>query len=72
MQKEYVKSYEELVIANFLFTNGINYEYERVYEVDTSTPEKRQYTPDFYLTDYGVYLEHYGMVSLTKWKMTDF
>ncbi len=61
LQKEYVKSYEELVIANFLFTNGINYEYERVYEVDTSTPEKRQYTPDFYLTDYGVYLEHYGI-----------
>lgn len=61
LQKEYVKSYEELVIANFLFTNGINYEYERAYEVDTSMPEKRQYTPDFYLTDYGIYLEHYGI-----------
>lgn len=61
LQKEYVKSYEELVIANFLFYNGINYDYERVYEVDVSTPEKRQYTPDFYLTDYGIYLEHYGI-----------
>lgn len=61
LQNEYVKSYEELIIANFLFTNGIRYEYERAYEVDTSTPEKRQYTPDFYLTDYGIYLEHYGI-----------
>ena len=26
-----------------------------------STPEKRQYTPDFYLPDYKIYLEHYGI-----------
>ena len=61
LQKEFVKSYEELVIANFLFINGIAYEYERPYEIDTSTPDKRQYTPDFYLTDYKIYLEHYGI-----------
>lgn len=28
LKNEFVKSNEELVIANFLFTNGINYEYE--------------------------------------------
>lgn len=61
IQNEYVKSYEELVIANFLFINGINYEYERTYKIDTATLEKRQYTPDFYLTDYDIYLEHYGI-----------
>lgn len=61
LQKEFVKSYEELVIANFLFINGITYEYERPYQIDTSTPEKRQYTPDFYLSDYKIYLEHYGV-----------
>lgn len=61
IQKEYVKSYEELVLANFLFANGIAYEYERAYEVDTATLDKRQYTPDFYLTDYHIYLEHYGV-----------
>lgn len=61
IKKEYVKSYEELVIANFLYVNGINYQYERAYEYDTSTPDKRQYTPDFYLTDYHIYLEHYGV-----------
>ncbi len=61
LQKEFVKSYEELVIANFLYINGIAYQYERSYEIDTSTPDKRQYTPDFYLTDYKIYLEHYGV-----------
>lgn len=66
IQKEFVKSYEELAIANWLYINGIKYEYERAYEINTSTPEKRQYTPDFYLTDYGIYLEHYGVNS--NWK----
>lgn len=61
LKNEYVKSNEELVIANFLFTNGVDYEYEKPYEIETSTPEKRQYTPDFYLPEYGIYLEHYGI-----------
>ena len=61
LKKEFVKSNEELVIANYLFTNGIKYEYEKPYEIETSTIEKRQYTPDFYLPDYGIYLEHYGI-----------
>lgn len=61
LKNEFVKSNEELVIANYLFTNGINYEYEKPYEIETSTLDKRQYTPDFYLTDYGIYLEHYGI-----------
>ena len=61
LKNEYVKSNEELVIANFLFTNGVEYEYEKPYEVETSTPEKRQYTPDFYLPEYKIYLEHYGI-----------
>ncbi len=60
-KNEYVKSNEELVIANYLFVNGINYEYERPYEIETCTLDKRQYTPDFYLSDYGIYLEHYGI-----------
>ena len=61
LKNEYVKSNEELVIANFLFTNGVEYEYEKPYEVETSTPEKRQYTPNFYLPEYKIYLEHYGI-----------
>lgn len=62
LQKELVKSKEELSIANFLYINGINYEYESTYkEENTATSQKRQYTPDFYLPDYKIYYEHYGV-----------
>lgn len=61
IQKEFVKSYQELIIANFLYINGIKYTYEKAYEYKTATLEKRQYTPDFYLDDYGIYIEHYGI-----------
>ena len=57
---ERVKSIEELVIANFLFLNGINYEYEREYPHKTDKLKKR-YRPDFYLVDHDIYLEHFGV-----------
>lgn len=58
---EAVKSEEELALANFYFLNGIDYEYERPYEADLSTPEHRQYCPDFYLPEAKAYHEHYGL-----------
>ncbi|GMQ64162.1 UvrD-helicase domain-containing protein [Vallitalea maricola] len=61
IQGEQVKSFEELMIANFLYLNGINYEYEKLYEYDTADQYHRQYKPDFYLTDYDIYLEHFGI-----------
>jgi DNA helicase-4 len=61
LKGEKVKSFQECVIANHLFMNGIEYEYERSYEIDTATSEKRQYKPDFYLNDYGIYIEHFGI-----------
>ena len=51
LQGELVKSFEECAIANFLYLNGVRYEYERSYEHDTATSTKGQYKPDFYLTD---------------------
>ena len=56
-----VKSYEECEIANFLYLNGIAYEYEAAYEHETATAEKRQYKPDFFLVDHGIYIEHFGL-----------
>jgi DNA helicase-4 len=51
-----VKSFAELDIANFLFYNGIRFEYERRY------PHGRErYHPDFYLTDYDIWIEHFGI-----------
>ncbi|MDH8678721.1 UvrD-helicase domain-containing protein [Fusibacter bizertensis] len=58
---ERVKSFEELLIANYLFLHGINYEYEKPYEYDTSSLSHRQYKPDFYLSDFNIYLEHFGV-----------
>jgi len=56
-----VKSYEECEIANFLYLNGINYDYERNYEIPTASREHRQYQPDFYLPNYEIYIEHFGI-----------
>ncbi|MDD4969909.1 MAG: UvrD-helicase domain-containing protein [Paludibacter sp.] len=61
LRQEKVKSYEEAEIANFLFSNGIEYQYEAKYEHDTATSDYRQYQPDFYLPDYGIYIEHFGI-----------
>ena len=58
---EPVKSFEELTIANWLAANGIKYQYERDYEYNTATSRHRQYQPDFYLTDYGIYIEHFAL-----------
>lgn len=58
---ERVKSIEELLIANFLFVNGINYEYEKPYPHDTKSINYSQYKPDFYLTDFDIYLEHFAI-----------
>ena len=67
LKHERVKSLEELMIANYLFLNGINYEYETPYHLigkvsDWACNFKRNsYKPDFYLTDYDIYLEHFGI-----------
>jgi hypothetical protein len=44
-----VKSFEECFIANFLYIHGIEYLYEKPYEVKVADTNHRQYRPDFYL-----------------------
>jgi len=61
IQNESVKSYGEMDIANYLFQNGVRYIYEAEYKVDTRTSEYGQYHPDFYLPDYDIYIEHFGI-----------
>lgn len=96
---EIVKSFEELMIANYLFMHNIEYEYETNYpynyfselikkqflysgkflslhkipnEKDLSNEylvkkfisweeDRERYQPDFYLKDYDLYLEHFGV-----------
>lgn len=61
LRDEKVKSVEECIIANWLTMHAIRYEYERPYEHDTASVEHRHYRPDFYLPDYGIYLEHFAI-----------
>ena len=62
---ERAKSLEELMIANFLFLNGVKYEYEKPYNRETPgelrDDDRRAYQPDFYLADYDIWLEHFGI-----------
>ena len=61
LNNEQVKSLEETKIANFLFMNGIKYEYEKLYPFESNDPNRKAYHPDFYLCDYDIYLEHFGV-----------
>jgi len=56
-----VKSGEERWIANWLFYNGVTFQYERAYEHDTTTGRHQQYRPDFYYPDIQLYHEHFAL-----------
>ena len=77
---DFMRSYEEVEIANYLFINGIKFEYEKLYQGDylyesddadfsvkdknhlkTKAKDEKKYHPDFYLTDYKIYLEHFAL-----------
>lgn len=60
LKGELVKSYGECLVANHLFRLGIEYIYEADYELPTATVFHRQYRPDFFLPEYGVYIEYFG------------
>ena len=59
---EYLRSVQEVQIANFLYLNGLDYEYERVYPYQSPSRNKK-YTPDFYITqgEHVAWLEHYAL-----------
>jgi len=61
LQGEQVRSFEELEIANWLYLNGLAYEYEPDYEHPLPDNTRKAYTPDFRLTESGVYIEHFGV-----------
>ncbi len=59
---EKLRSAEEVKIANYLFMNGIEYEYEKPYPYNI-TGSQKIYTPDFTITqgDKVAYIEHFGI-----------
>lgn len=62
IQNEILRSYQEVEIANFLYLNGIDYEYEPLYQYDIPGARK-PYTPDFIIRhgDLVAYIEHFGI-----------
>lgn len=86
---EEVKSQGEQRIADFFQRNGIRYEYERA--INTAVEifgarffEERVSRPDFYLPEYDVYVEYWGMLDVDdsakrreyersmRWKMAQY
>lgn len=62
INNEILRSMQEVQIANFLYLNGIEYEYEAKYPYHIFL-SKKPYTPDFSIKQDGkiMYLEHFGI-----------
>ncbi|MCR4593503.1 MAG: UvrD-helicase domain-containing protein, partial [Clostridiales bacterium] len=62
IQSEVMRSNQEVEIANFLYLNNIDYEYEPVYKYDILFSRK-PYTPDFIIRQGNnvAYIEHFGL-----------
>lgn len=62
IQDEQLRSNEEIQIANFLYLNNIDYEYEPRYKFNIPGA-KKPYTPDFIIRQNGneAYIEHFGV-----------
>ncbi|AIC15954.1 hypothetical protein NVIE_016980 [Nitrososphaera viennensis EN76] len=80
---ETVKSMGEKLLADYFYQNDIRYQYERTaWTTDNKLKHRRMISkPDFYLPDYDLYVEYWGMVDTEdesnradyiksmKWKM---
>ncbi len=79
-----VKSKGEKIIADYLTRNQIRYEYEREARGGWFIFSKKIGLPDFYLPDYDVYVEYWGMLDVEnsldrgryeksmRWKMAQY
>jgi DNA helicase-4 len=57
-----MKSAGERAIANWLIKSGVDFEYERPYEVNVADAQHSQYRPDFFYPSTGAYHEHWALV----------
>ena len=61
-----VKSVAERDIANFLFLNRVEFRYEFPARWADQSPDYRQWTPDFFLPYYNLWIEHWAVDKLGK------
>ena len=62
LRGELVKSLGEKQIADFFFQNRIKYNYEHQVDTSVSAFKDKISKPDFYLPDYSVHVEYWGLV----------
>jgi DNA helicase IV len=62
IEGEFLRSMQEVQIANFLYLNNLEYEYEKPY-TKLIPGSKKKYTPDFFISqgENECYLEHFGI-----------
>ena len=62
IQNEILRSHQEVEIANFLYLNNIEYDYEPAYQYHIEFSHK-PYTPDFIICqgEKTAYIEHFGI-----------
>ena len=65
---ENVRSKGEKYIADYFFDNNINYEYEKRIEVSFWIFRKIIAKLDFFLNDYGVYVEYWGLLENSDYR----
>ena len=58
----YVRSLSEKIIYDELFRRNIKCEYERTVSYKDENGEIKELHPDFYLSDYKLYIEHWGFL----------
>ena len=58
---DYVRSKQELQIANWLTLMGIDFKYEKTFPAIEKFPWTRDYRPDFYYPSLDVWHEHFGI-----------
>ena len=56
-----VKSHGERLIADFMYLNGVDFEYEKNYPFPTANEVHSQYRPDFYYPDVDIWHEHWAL-----------
>jgi len=56
-----VKSFAELQIANWLFKQGIEYQYDVRYQDNVSDKGAGQYKSNFYLPQYDLYIDYFNI-----------
>jgi hypothetical protein len=57
---EIVRSNSERMIADYFYQHNVRYVYER--DAISKRKHRRISRPDFYLPDYGIYVEYWGML----------